>query len=433
MMVRTFWVFLDKFIKLAGGFLVGIWVTRYLGPERFGIINQGLLVLVICTAYLPGALKYYAIKEHSAGTPEGDDQYVAAMSQLTMLTVLGIAVGAAIFLLGGFAREEQVVGLILLSQACIYPFSAIKYQIEARSDFKQLALMENIGFVASGLLKLLVIQRNGGLYWMALTYAADAVLASLYMAWIIKRRPALNVFPKIYQRLKTGRYWTNASETLPLLATAFLSIIYTKVDQVIVSYHLSTYDLGIYAAGLRLNDMALLVPVMLMTVVYPVLARRLIEKKDKEFALIFRGAMAVLLYAALGYVLFIYWFAEPVLRLLYGEAYVSSAPALTFVAFAAFTTFAGHLWNAWLIMENQGALLLKANVVCIVLSLGLGNWLVPRYGIQGAAVGTLMSFVAAAFYGFMSYAPKRFFAHVSAAVLHPITHLRAFYRIMSAG
>jgi O-antigen/teichoic acid export membrane protein len=215
MMVRTFWVFLDKFIKLAGGFLVGIWVTRYLGPERFGIINQGLLVLALCTAYLPGALKYYAIKECGADTPEGQQRYVAAIAQLSLLTVLGMVVGAGIFLFGGFATDEQIVGLILLSQAGVYLFSAVKYQAEARSDFKQLVVMENIGFVAAGLLKLLVIELDGGLYWMAWTYAADTVLASVYMAWIIKRRPQLNVFPQLYQSLKTGRYWQNVSDTLP--------------------------------------------------------------------------------------------------------------------------------------------------------------------------------------------------------------------------
>lgn len=430
MMVRTFWVFLDKFIKLAGGFLVGIWVTRYLGPERFGIINQGLLVLVLCTAYLPSALKYYAIKEHGAGTPEGEERYVAAMVQLSLLTVLGVLVGVGVFLFGGFTRQEQMVGLIVLAQACIYPFSAIKYQVEAGSDFKLLAVMENIGFVAAALLKLLVIQMDGGLYWMACTYAADAVLASLYIAWIMKCRPKLNVFPKIYQSLRAGRYWQNVSDTWPLLATAFLSILYIKVDQVIVSYHLSAYDLGIYSAGLRLNDMALLVPVMLMTVVYPVLARRLSEHKHSEFTAVFRGAMTVLLYAALCYVMFIYCFAEVVLRLLYGQAYASSATALTFVAFASFTTFVGHLWNAWLIMENCGGILLKANIACISLSVVLGNLLVPKYGINGAAISAMVSFTVTALYGFMLHDPRRFFGHVAVAVFQPFRSLRSFYRIM---
>jgi O-antigen/teichoic acid export membrane protein len=197
-----------------------------------------------------------------------------------------------------------------------------------------------------------------------------------------------------------------------------------------VSYYLSAYDLGIYAAALRLNDMALLVPVMLMTVIYPVLARRVSAEKHSEFVLVFRGAMAVLLYASLAYVLFIYFFAESVLGLLYGPAYVSSASALTLVAFASFTTFAGHLWNAWLIMENRGRILLKANIACIVLSIALGNWLVPHYGIEGAAWSVVISFTVTALYGFMLHAPQQFFGHMAIAVLQPVSSLRSFYRIM---
>ncbi|HXO77885.1 MAG TPA: hypothetical protein VN824_21670, partial [Puia sp.] len=36
---NSFWVILDKIIRLLGGLIVGIWVSRYLGPYNFGKIN----------------------------------------------------------------------------------------------------------------------------------------------------------------------------------------------------------------------------------------------------------------------------------------------------------------------------------------------------------------------------------------------------------
>lgn len=36
------WLFLDKFLQMGLGLLVGVWVARYLGPEQFGLLNFAL-------------------------------------------------------------------------------------------------------------------------------------------------------------------------------------------------------------------------------------------------------------------------------------------------------------------------------------------------------------------------------------------------------
>ena len=46
------WLFFDKMIRMFGGLAVGIWVARYLGPERFGILNYGL-AFVAMFSFLP--------------------------------------------------------------------------------------------------------------------------------------------------------------------------------------------------------------------------------------------------------------------------------------------------------------------------------------------------------------------------------------------
>ena len=33
---NTFWLLADRVVRLGVGLLVGVWVARYLGPERFG-------------------------------------------------------------------------------------------------------------------------------------------------------------------------------------------------------------------------------------------------------------------------------------------------------------------------------------------------------------------------------------------------------------
>ena len=33
------WLFFDKVLRMGVGLLVGVWVARYLGPEKYGLFN----------------------------------------------------------------------------------------------------------------------------------------------------------------------------------------------------------------------------------------------------------------------------------------------------------------------------------------------------------------------------------------------------------
>jgi hypothetical protein len=36
---NTSWLFAEKVLRMAVGLFVGVWVARYLGPEKFGLLS----------------------------------------------------------------------------------------------------------------------------------------------------------------------------------------------------------------------------------------------------------------------------------------------------------------------------------------------------------------------------------------------------------
>jgi hypothetical protein len=36
------WLFTDKILRMGVGLVLGVWVARYLGPGRFGLLNYGI-------------------------------------------------------------------------------------------------------------------------------------------------------------------------------------------------------------------------------------------------------------------------------------------------------------------------------------------------------------------------------------------------------
>jgi O-antigen/teichoic acid export membrane protein len=47
---NTSWMFAEQALKLVSGVFVGIYVARYLGPERFGIFSYALAIVSIFMA-----------------------------------------------------------------------------------------------------------------------------------------------------------------------------------------------------------------------------------------------------------------------------------------------------------------------------------------------------------------------------------------------
>jgi len=51
---NTAWLFAEQILRMIAGFLVGLWVARYLGPEKYGlsICPTGVENLKICQNYI---------------------------------------------------------------------------------------------------------------------------------------------------------------------------------------------------------------------------------------------------------------------------------------------------------------------------------------------------------------------------------------------
>ncbi|MGC9070393.1 MAG: oligosaccharide flippase family protein, partial [Elusimicrobiales bacterium] len=44
---NTGWLFFDQLVRMIVGFFVGVWVARYLGPEKYGIFSYALAFVAI--------------------------------------------------------------------------------------------------------------------------------------------------------------------------------------------------------------------------------------------------------------------------------------------------------------------------------------------------------------------------------------------------
>ena len=84
-------------------------------------------------------------------------------------------------------------------------------------------------------------------------------------------------------------------------------------------------------------------------------------------------------------------FGKSVVGLLFGAAYIDAYTALVFNIWNGIFISQAVARGIWMISENLQIYRLYSNIIVVVLNISVNLLLIPKYGIAGAAVATLIT------------------------------------------
>lgn len=237
------------------------------------------------------------------------------------------------------------------------------------------------GLVTGGLGLFLVIA-TGSVVWFCVAPVAGQIAA---LFWLHARLPA-----RIRQAARPS-----AAETRRLLqalapfAAAFVALtVHSKLDVLLLAQWRAAGDVGVYTAGYKFIDLIQALAVVAAAAVYPRLARtapssvvagRWAGTRLTELALLAAvPAGAVLVLAR-----------DPIVEMLYGDAYARAVPVVALLGTAVpalvMNIVAGHVLGAAGRMWPVASLYAAA----LTVKLGLDAVLIPTRGADGAALAML--------------------------------------------
>jgi O-antigen/teichoic acid export membrane protein len=160
---------------------------------------------------------------------------------------------------------------------------------------------------------------------------------------------------------------------------------------------LDAKQVGLYAAAVRLSEAWYFIPMVITSSVFPVI----INAKKKSDALYYRrlqNLYDLMVWLAVAIALPTSLLAPWVIRVLYGDVFLPAAGALSIHVWAGVFVFFGVARGKWLIVENLQRKSFQYIALGGLVNIVLNSYLIPLYGINGAAIATLGGqFVAAYF------------------------------------
>ena len=420
---NTSWLLGERILRMAISLFVGIYVARYLGPERFGLLSYALSFVWLFSSLASFGLDDILVRE-LVQRPEQRNNLLGTVFWLKVCgtAVMGIAIAAVL----QFMAEDQRTCWMIVIIAFGFLFQAtnvIEFYFQAQVQSKFTVRAQVVQLLITSLFKIYLVWNKAELVWFALALMLDqAVVAVLFLLmyhWKIEWFPFFSFQWKHAKKLMIDAW--------PLIFTGMVVSVYMKIDQVMLKEMLDAKAVGVYASAVKLCEAWYFVPTAVMASLFPAVieARKKSEtvydeRIQKLYDLMVWGSVAIALPTTL--------LADWVILILYGTDFQEAADVLRIYIWAGVFVSLGVASSKWLVTENLQRYLFYRTALGAVLNISCNLWLIPIYGIRGAGFATLISYfiVAYASLGFFKKTRGNFWA--ATCSLNPYTTFQRVFR-----
>ncbi len=390
---NTSWLFAEQLLRMVAGLLVGIWVARYLGPEQFGIFSYAIaftsLFNSIAKLGLDGIVVRDLVKE-----AENRDIYLGTAFWLKLLgALLMLGIVAIAMQLTSSDPLTNLYILIIASGAIFQSFEVVDFYFQSKVLSKFVSICKMAQLFISSLLKLYFIYTGAELIYFVLVTLLDQVTLALSL-YIAYRFQELGSF---YGHFNKAIAKQLLKDSWPLIFSGLVIMIYMRIDQIMIKEMLGERDVGLFSAAVRLSEVWYFIPVIISTSLFPSIVN---AKKisDKLYDTRLRRLYTFMIWLAIMIALPMTFLSNWLVTLLYGEAYREAGQILMIHIWAGVFVFMGVASSKWFISEGLQRHLTINTVAGAIMNILLNIFLIPKYGIYGAAIATVMSQALASYF-----------------------------------
>lgn len=393
---NTGWLILARVGSLLIKVIVGFAIANYLGKDQNGLLNypQAFVAFFIAAAAL--GLDGFTTRE-LLKHPEKRDQLLGTSLRLKLIGGLG---AMPLIYLGYLINQNfftptqtplsyiLIIGLSGITQAFYITDSYFQSTVQA----KYVTFVQVFGNLVSALVKLLLILNHAELIWFVWAIFFDTVILAFGY---------LHFYQKKADRLFKWRYDKAAAKHLlsnswPLAFSAILVSLYMKIDQLMVDNYLGSGELGVYSTVVQLSESWYFIPVAIVTSVFPAIMNA--KRDDTErYQKRLQNMYDLMVWMSLSIAIVTTFISPLAYRIIYKEEFWSGAHVLSVHVWAGIFVFLGSASGQYLIAEGYTKISLIRTAVGAIVNISLNIYLIPKYGIMGAAIATLAAYFVATF------------------------------------
>ncbi len=363
--------------------------THFLPPSAYGEVE----IITAATAVLAIVLQmgiasaffrfYFDAKEAAEKLTVVRTSFWFTMAMSTLGLVLVFAFAGSISHLLGLGDQPMLVraGAVGLWAQTNYQQLTALFRVEERSTAYAIASVTNVALTVAAMIVFVAV-----FHWGAIGLLVGNFIGTLavYFGLLAYRSEQLGLeFDRaLFRRMQTFG--------MPLVPSALALWMINFIDRLFVSWYKGIAEVGVYSAAVKIASVITFVLIAFRTA-WPAFAYSIEDDREarRTYAFVLTYLLAFASWAALGLGALAPWWTE----LLTNAKYQRAQEAVALLAFAG-AVYAGYTVLA---IGSGRARRTQLNWVVsgagAVVNIALNFWLVPAYGMVGAAISTVVAYV----------------------------------------
>jgi O-antigen/teichoic acid export membrane protein len=226
------------------------------------------------------------------------------------------------------------------------------------------------------------------------SYTFGYLLVLIFSYWVSRK-----TFPEVFKtstlsnKEKKETKKELFSYSWPMIFFGVIFTLYSWIDSLIIGFFMNAEAVGIYNAAVPIASLLSIVPLLFIHLLFPLITKeysrnnpRMIEGLTKQVGKwIFMLDLPILVIMIL--------FPGAIINILFGQEYMPAESSLRFLSIGVF------FYSLFVISENLLSMAGKSKITLLNITIAsifnfvLNIILVPKYGIEGAAFSTMVSYL----------------------------------------
>jgi len=368
-----------------------VFLTKTLGPHDYGIWTQVQVTISLVLGFAGLGLPYSMSRFLPTKTnkEEIQDEFWSVFCLVSITTfvvsIVLIAIPSTIAkaFFEGASEIVRVMGFIILVWSLDTVLISLYRAFRKMKRYAFFIVLDSYAQV--GIIVLLAL-RGSGIFSVIASVLAVRAAILIWLVFLVSRQIGIRkpTFSNIKEYLSFG---------LPTVPGNVASWAVASSDRYVIGYFFGATSVGVYSAAYGLGSLMIMVATILGFVFAPTLSKLYDEKRMNELLVHLSHSFKYLLMINIPFVVGAAVLAKPALRLFSTAKiaakghYVVPVVALSILFYSAYVVI-----SQVLVVAKRTKILGLVWIMSALLNLGLNLVVVPRLGILGAALTTLLAY-----------------------------------------
>jgi len=381
---NTSWIMIEKIFQMIISLVVGMITARYLGPSNYGMISYVAAFIAFATPICNLGMDAVLIKK-IVEYPDEEGKYVGTAIVMELIaSIISYIVIVLIIALNDFSDTTKIIVVILQSLLLIAKSTEpIDYYFQSKLLSKYTSLIKMIGYLIMSGYKIYLVVTQKSIEWFAFASSLDMIVIAILYLYTYKKKKG----QKLKFNINIGK--KIIKESYHFILSNLLIILYTQMDKMMIGKMLSNNEVGLYTAATTICTYWGFIPLAIINTFRPIIYEA--KKKNTKYLEKLKFLYCLTFWISIFFCIIITIFSKQIIWILYGKDFL--AAKITLIIAVWYTAFAylGTARGIWIVSEGKHKYVKKYVLIGAIMNFILNYYLIPIYGINGAAFATLIT------------------------------------------